>query len=141
MDKRFVKLDTDNRVVGYLEYKDVRGGWNPGLLDVTARSDGPWLGKVYDQASDTFSCPPTAALEASEESIERGGTVKLAWKTGHATAAEIDHGVGAVDPVAGGSVDVSPRETKTYTLTAAGAAGTTPATASVTVEVTQPPAE
>ena len=107
-----------------------------GLMDVTARNDGPFLGKEYDPESDTFSYPPTAALEASEESIKRGGSVKLAWETRHATAAEIDQGVGAVAPVAGGTRDVSPRETKTYKLTATGAAGTTPATASVTVEVT-----
>lgn len=27
-------------------------------MDVTARTDGPFLGKVYDQTADTFSDPP-----------------------------------------------------------------------------------
>ena len=37
-----------------------------GLIDVTDRADGPWLGKVYDAQSDTFAYPePTASLTVS----------------------------------------------------------------------------
>ena len=77
----------------------------------------------------------TANLSASSKSIAAGQSVTLTWSTTNAQSAIIDNGVGAVTPVAGGSKTVSPTVDTTYTLTAAGAAGTTPATASVTVEV------
>lgn len=138
--RRLVELDDEGRCCHELEYM---GSAAPpstaGLMDVTARTDGPWLGKVYDAGSDTFSYPaPTASLTVSESSIESGGTVALRWETAHAVRAEIDQGVGEVTPAAGGEVEVSPAETTTYTLTATGRDGTTTATASVTVRVSEP---
>lgn len=119
-------------------------GWSqapPGWVDVTARTDGPWLGKLYDRAADTFAWPePTAALAASEAAIDQGGKVRLSWETEHAVSAEIAVTGGAVvhrcEPVEAGTVEVEPGQTYTYTLTATGRAGTTPATAQVTVTVT-----
>ncbi len=77
----------------------------------------------------------TANLSASSPRIAAGQSVTLTWSTANALSAIIDNGVGAVTPVAGGSKSVSPTADTTYTLTATGAAGTTPATASVTVRV------
>ena len=138
--KKLIERDTNG--VCFNEFEHISASHPPVLaathMDVTSRNDGPFLGKVYDPNTDTFSLPPpTAALTASEESITRGESVKLTWETAHAVSAEIDHDVGAVTP-AGGSVDVTPLETKTYTLAATGAEGTTPATAQVTVRVTKP---
>ena len=30
----------------------------PTHVDVTDRTDGPWLGKIYDSQADTFAGPP-----------------------------------------------------------------------------------
>ena len=77
---------------------------------------------------------PRAALAVSETSVERGRSIELRWTAAHAESVEIDQGVGAVPP--SGRLRVAPEDSTTWTLTAIGAAGTTPATASVTVAVT-----
>ena len=77
---------------------------------------------------------PRAALAVSESSIETGRSVELRWVTSEAESVEIDQGIGAV-PLSG-SLRVSPERATTYTLTATGQPGSTPATASVTVTVT-----
>lgn len=77
---------------------------------------------------------PRAALAVSESSIEIGRSVELRWVTSEAVSVEIDQGIG---PVAlSGSLRVSPKTPTTYTLTATGQPGSTPATAAVTVTVT-----
>ena len=35
-------------------------------MDVTARNDGPFLGKIYDRTSDTFSDPPPPPEEPED---------------------------------------------------------------------------
>ena len=141
--KKYIQLDADEICYHELEYM---GGEEPrppaDLIDVTSRTDGPWLGKVYDRAADTFAWPePTAALTASASSIDSGGTVTLSWETRHAVSAEIS-AAGAVIhrcvPVGSGAVVVTPGRTYTYELTSTGREGTTPATASATVTVTPP---
>ena len=134
--KRFIEI-REGLVVNELEYLSAKHQptSNSALTDVTARADGPWLGKFYDRQADTFSYPPKAFLEASKESIASGESVTLTWTTEHALSAKIDNGVGALAPLDGGSVKVSPTETSTYTLTARGAAGTPDAVATVTVTV------
>ena len=82
---------------------------------------------------------PTATLAASSTSITAGSSVVLSWTSANGVSASINHGVGAVAPVAGGSVTVTPASTRTYTLTVTGADGTTPATASVTITVSSEP--
>ncbi len=56
--KKLIGL-ADNIVIHEFEYF---GNDRPVLaashMDVTARTDGPFLGKVYDQTADTFSDPP-----------------------------------------------------------------------------------
>ncbi|MCY4584890.1 MAG: hypothetical protein OXB98_02515 [Bryobacterales bacterium] len=142
MTKKYIQLDAEGICFHELEYagqKPPRTG--PELMDVTSRTDGPWLGKIYDRAADAFAWPePTAKLTASASSISQGGKVTLSWETKHALSAEIALASGTVihrcEPVHGGAVEVEPGQTYTYTLTATGRAGTTPATARRRVTVT-----
>ena len=78
---------------------------------------------------------PTASLSASSTSITAGSSVVLSWSSANGVSASINQGVGAVAPVAGGTVSVTPASTRTYTLTVVGAEGTNNATASVTITV------
>ena len=78
---------------------------------------------------------PTATLSASPSTIERGQSSTLSWTTTGATSVSIDQGIGDVST--SGSRSVSPSSSTTYTLTAKGEGGTTPATARITV--TAPP--
>jgi peptidoglycan-associated lipoprotein len=79
---------------------------------------------------------PTASLTASPETIDKGQSSTLTWKTENATDVSID-GIGAVQP--SGSQSVSPTESTTYTLSAKGPGGTQTATARVTVNAPPPP--
>jgi hypothetical protein len=94
---------------------------------------------VYDAAGNrttltqTGASPPTVSLTANPASISAGNASTLSWTTTNATTTSIDNGVGAVSPVAGGSVSVSPAATTTYTLTATGPGGQASAQATVTV--------
>lgn len=53
--RRYIQL-RDGQAVAELETEEriVREGF----VDVTARVDGPWLGKIYDAEADTFTAPP-----------------------------------------------------------------------------------
>jgi len=73
---------------------------------------------------------PTASLTASPATIVKGQSVTLKWQTSRATSAKIE-GIGVV-PVEG-SLQVSPADTTTYTLIAAGPGGNTRATTLATV--------
>jgi len=81
------------------------------------------------------SYPPTVSISAEPSSIALGESAILSWASSHADTIGIDGGIGAVDP--SGSVAVSPGETTTYTVTAAGPGGIV--TGSVTVVVSRPP--
>ena len=135
--KRFIQIDAKGRCYHEVEYLGEATPQAPaGLMDVTARTDGPWLGKVYDKARDTFAWPePQATLTADPQRIAAGGKAVLRWGTADAVSAEINHGVGAVEPAEAGEIQVSPTRTTTYTLTAVGREGTTPAKAKAKVTV------
>ena len=82
---------------------------------------------------------PTATLVAAPVAITSGESATLRWTTTNATSVSIDQGVGAVTPLAGGSVSVTPTATTTYTLTASdGDANSDDASASATVTVSPP---
>ncbi len=89
------------------------------------------LGKIQP------SVEPRAALAASVASVEAGRAVELRWAASDAgrvvIAALPGPDLGEVPP--SGSLRTYPRVSTTWTLTAYGAAGTTPATAAVTVAV------
>ena len=115
------------------EYDDL------GRLIRVESSNGSVVEYEYDAAGNrlelnqTAPSAVTASLTASPTSIASGGSSTLTWATTNATSASIDNGVGAVSPVAGGSVAVSPTSTTTYTLTATGPGGVATSQATVTV--------
>ncbi|MCC6786954.1 MAG: RHS repeat protein [Hyphomonadaceae bacterium] len=76
---------------------------------------------------------PTGTFVAAAPTIGTGGSTTLTWTSQNATSASIDHGVGSVTPVAGGSVIVSPTTTTTYTLTLNSLVGPQTLQATVTV--------
>ncbi len=78
---------------------------------------------------------PTASLTANPETVDPGQSTTLTWQTTNATDVSIG-GIGAVQP--NGSQQVTPSESKTYTLTAKGSGGTQEATARVTVNAPPP---
>src|SRR6266481_1279217 len=84
----------------------------------------------------TPSAPTVAQFSAEPTSIQRGQSSTLRWEvSGDVTSVSIDQAVGTVQST--GSRTVSPTNSTTYTLTAAGPGGRT--TASATVTVTPPP--
>ena len=85
--------------------------------------------------------PLTAActLSANPTSVQTGSPSVLSWTTTNANTFSINQSVGAVSPVASGSISVTPLTTTTYTGTATLVGGST-ATCSATVTLTAPPA-
>ena len=79
------------------------------------------------------SKPVILRFQAAPYNITAGASALLSWATSGAATVSIDNGVGN-QPV-NGSVNVSPKTTTTYTLTATGADGKTSVTAAVTVTV------
>lgn len=78
------------------------------------------------------SSPPGASLTAAPSTIVQGDSSLLTYSCTGATTASLNNGIGSVNP-AGGSVAVSPSATTEYTLTCTNATGSTPASATVTV--------
>ena len=78
--------------------------------------------------------PPAISFSAAPETILSGESSTLSWSVSNAETVSIDQGIGVVDP--DGSLDVSPAESTTYTITATGPGGTVSET--VTVTVTSP---
>jgi peptidoglycan-associated lipoprotein len=79
---------------------------------------------------------PTASITATPNSIDKGGSATLSWRTDNATDVSID-GLGKVEPI--GTKDVSPSDSTSYRLVAKGPGGTQDATARVTVNTPPPP--
>ncbi len=94
------------------------------LLAVLAGCSGTTGGIRGDGA------PVIQSFGAQPATIAAGGSSTLAWSVTGATQLSIDQGVGAVT---GTSIPVSPAATTTYTLTAVNAAGSSTASATVTV--------
>jgi peptidoglycan-associated lipoprotein len=80
---------------------------------------------------------PTATLQASSGSIQKGDSVTLTWSSTDATQLTLQPGVGAVAPE--GSTKVSPTESTTYSLTASGPGGNVEAIARVNVTAAPAP--
>lgn len=96
-------------------------------------------GNATREATVTVAAPNTPVVTefaAQPQAVQRGGSVTLRWATQNASTVDIDQGVGSGLP-ASGTVQITPADSTTYTLTARGASGT--ATAQLTVTVTAPP--
>ncbi|MDB4374120.1 LamG domain-containing protein [Akkermansiaceae bacterium] len=89
------------------------------------------LGNGMQMSSDPQQ-PVINSFEASELVIFLGGTTTLLWDVSGADSIDLDQGIG---PVANpsGSVDVSPTETTTYTLTATNGIGSLSPELTITV--------
>ena len=83
----------------------------------------------------TSALPPEVSFSANPQTISLGEFSTLDWTTTHAKSVSIEPGIGSVEP--NGSIQVSPDQTTTYTITVDGQGGTT--TESVTVSVNIPP--
>jgi hypothetical protein len=75
--------------------------------------------------------PVITSFTASPTEIARGGSSTLKWKTSGASSISLEPGFGTVD--ASGTLQVSPTETTSYTLTTINAGNTVKATATVSV--------
>lgn len=111
-----------------------------GRLKTASYGNGQTITYTYDPAGNRItlvqtapSPAPTSTLSALPGTITQGASSSLSWTSTNATSASINNGVGAVTPVAGGSVSVSPMTTTTYTLTASGPGGQSTSQATVTV--------
>ena len=84
------------------------------------------------QATVTVVPPPTiASFFADPPVILAGNSANLVWSIAGASSITIDQGIG---PTSGsGTLQVSPRQTTTYRITATNAGGTSTATTTVTV--------
>ena len=87
---------------------------------------------VESTTTTTVPTPPEVAISAIPSTIGKGQSSTLLWSTKNAGSAIIDHGIGPVNP-AGGSIEVFPSQSVTYTITVQGAQGTASASATVTV--------
>jgi len=100
----------------------------------TITATGPG-GTATDTVTVTVIVPkPIAGISASPASIQPGGSTTLNWFSEFADTCSIEPGIGNVN--LSGSVEISPAETTTYTLTAIGSGGTT--TTSFTVNIIYP---
>lgn len=94
-------------------------------------------GTITNSVTVTVTYPqPRVNISVAPESIYEGGTAMLSWNSTYAEILTIDNGPGSVPT--GGSMEVSPTETTTYTITAQGPGGTSTAAATLTVSSAPP---
>ncbi len=82
---------------------------------------------------------PVCTLLPEEQLINKGESAKLTWTSNNATTGVMDENVGALTPVAGGSVTVSPLVTTSYKAVFTGPDGEVACHATVKVKTTPPP--
>ena len=90
------------------------------------------INPLYTQSNiPQGAAPSISSFSATPSTISSGGSSTLAWNVSDASYTIVSPGVGAVRD---NSVDVSPGQTKTYTLYATNQYGRTTATVTVTVQ-------
>ena len=97
---------------------------------VTITATGPG-GTATDSVTITVYVPPMVTVAANPAAIYVGQSSELSWTSVDAESVRIDNGIGEVE--LNGSLRVSPGQTTTYTVTAAGPGGVRTAWATVTV--------
>jgi peptidoglycan-associated lipoprotein len=98
----------------------------------------PTVGGVTPPSDNSGSPKPTVLQFTVEPSvIERGQSATLRWSVNNSTTITIDNGVGDVQ--SSGTRRITPGETTTYRLAAAGPNGTVNGTTTVTVTNPAPP--
>lgn len=85
---------------------------------------------------EIWAARPTISITASPATIFSGSSSTLTWSSTGVITASINQGIGSV-PV-NGSVSVSPRKTKTYTITVKNSSGYRTASVKVTVKPARP---
>ena len=88
-----------------------------------------------DTATVTLRIPPSVNISASPVSINKGEQSTLTWTSSNADTCTIEPNIGNVD--LNGSLNITPQETTTYTITALNADGS--ATSSIDITVKTPP--
>jgi hypothetical protein len=111
----------------------------PGSRSVTINGTGAGVSKtapltlmVTVGSSGTRNLPSIESFTSSTPELSAAGKVELQWKVNDATSLEIE-GVGVVSPASTGSVTLNVEATKTLTLKATNADGTSTATTDVMV--------
>ncbi|MFO7753959.1 MAG: carboxypeptidase regulatory-like domain-containing protein [Desulfobacteraceae bacterium] len=94
-------------------------------------SDGELTDTMTVQITVTAN-PPFVSLTADPQTIAPGQSATLSWTSEYAETCTIEPDIGEV-PL-NGSVDVSPEETRTYTISATGSGGSASDTVTLTVE-------
>jgi hypothetical protein len=84
-------------------------------------------------SSGTRNLPSIESFTSSSPDLSAAGSVTLQWKVSDATSLEIE-GLGVVSPASAGSVTLNVEATKTITLKAMNADGTSTATTDVMVD-------
>lgn len=145
----------------YNENGDVTLTWNTAYAETVLIDQG--IGEVAPQGSMTIPSPsypqvytltafndaaatirrvpaaaPSPSISFSAYTIEPTRSATLNWNCGCAAFCEIDQGIGTVRST--GSIQVSPLETTTYTITATNAAGTKSYARTLNVRLPTPPA-
>ena len=83
-------------------------------------------------ATSSCSTPQIESFSTSSQNIKPGENATLSWSISNADSANIDQEVGPVNAAAG-SINVTPSETTTYTLSATNACGTVQDSVTVTI--------
>ncbi|MBL8537377.1 MAG: RHS repeat protein [Hyphomonadaceae bacterium] len=111
-----------------------------GRISTAAFPNGTTITYTYDPAGNRTQVvqavgagAPMGTFAASPTTVAPGGSSILTWTSSGAASASISNSVGTVTPVTGGSVQVSPATTTTYTLTLTGAGGQATLQAIVTI--------
>ena len=105
--------------------------------DAKTVSEGQNLPIHAELKREPIAAPAILSFAPAQGTIKKGDRTQLRWETQNATDISIDNGVGTVR-TPGGSVEVQPSETTTYTLAARGPGGLA-ATARTSISVTVPP--
>jgi len=92
-------------------------------------------GTTAESAAVTVHVPPTVSMSADPDTVAIGESSTLIWSSTKAESCTIEPDIGTVNP--NGSIQVSPTETTTYTITAVGSGGS--AIYSLQLGVIQPP--